>query len=76
MGFKNIEVYLSDGTTTFPHRTSYSSFVKNVIIKPFLEYLPNEQTKRTFLKTFLDNAEQSGLGLTLDYVRLNIMAQK
>jgi SAM-dependent methyltransferase len=76
IGYKNIEVYLSDGTATFPNRTSYSTFVKNVIIKPFLEYLPNEQIKRRFFKTFLDNVEQSGLDWTLDYLRLNIMAQK
>jgi trans-aconitate 2-methyltransferase len=76
IGFKNIKVYLSDGTTTFTNRTSYSSFVETAIIKPFLEYLPNEQIKRSFLKTFLDNIEQSRLAWTLDYVRLNIVAQK
>ena len=50
--------------------------METAIIKPFLEYLPNEQIKRPFLKTFLGNIEQSGLAWTLDYVRLNMVAQK
>lgn len=77
IGFKNIKVYLSDGTTIFSNRSSYSRFVRNVILKPFLQYLPNEKIKARFLKTFLDNVEEGESGAwTLDYVRLNIMAEK
>jgi trans-aconitate 2-methyltransferase len=76
IGFTNIDVNLSDGITTFPDSESYSQFIKTVVMKPFLQYLPDDQLKDRYLKLFLDKVEKSGLSWTLDYVRLNILAQK
>ena len=67
-----VNVYLSDGSTTFLDRKSYSEFVETVVLRPFLEYLPNEKLKSKYLQLFLDKVEKSGLSWVLDYVRLNI----
>jgi trans-aconitate 2-methyltransferase len=76
IGFTNIDVYPSDGTTTFPDSKSYSQFVKTIVMKPFLRYLPDDQLKDRYLKLFLERVEKSGLFWTLDFIRLNIIAQK
>jgi len=76
IGFTNIDVYLSDAITTFPDSKTYSQFVKTVVMKPFLQYLPDDQLKDKYVKLFLDTVEKSGLSWSLDFVRLNIIAQK
>lgn len=76
IGFKNVNVYLSNGYTTFSDQKSYSEFIKTVVMRPFLDYLPNEKIKSKYLNLFLDKVEQSNLSWILDYVRLNIMADK
>jgi trans-aconitate 2-methyltransferase len=76
IGFTNIDVYLSDGITTFPDSKSYSQFVKTIVMKPFLRYLPDDQLKDRYLKLFLERVEESRLSWTLDFIRLNIMADK
>jgi trans-aconitate 2-methyltransferase len=75
IGFENISVFLSDGTTRFAGRKSYSDFVSTVIMKPYLENLPKKQLKQKFLRLFLDRVEEMKLAWTLDYVRLNITAE-
>jgi hypothetical protein len=44
-------------------------------MKPYLENLPKKQLKQKFLRLFLDRVEEMKLAWTLDYVRLNIMAE-
>jgi hypothetical protein len=75
IGFENIRVFLSDGTTSFADCKSYSDFVSTVIMRPYLENLPKKQLKHRFLRLFLDRVEEMKLAWTLDYVRLNIMAE-
>jgi trans-aconitate 2-methyltransferase len=76
IGFTNIDVYLSKAITTFPDSKAYSQFVKTVVMKPFLQYLPDDQLKDKYVKLFLDTVEKSRLSWSLDFVRLNIIAQK
>jgi hypothetical protein len=64
-------------------REIYSRFVKTVIIKPFLEQLPEEKIKDKYLESFLNEVEnnssssnESQTTWSLDYVRLNIIAEK
>ena len=76
IGFTNIDVYLSDAITTFPDSKAYSQFVKTVVMKPFLQYLPDDQLKDRYVKLFLETVEKSRLSWSLDFVRLNIIAQK
>jgi trans-aconitate 2-methyltransferase len=75
IGFENIRVFLSDGTSSFADRKSYSDFVSTIIMRPYLENLPKKQLKHRFLRLFLDRVEEMKLAWTLDYVRLNITAE-
>ena len=74
--FKDIKVNLSKRTTAFSDRQSFANFVKTVIMKPFLSYLPNAKRKDQFIGVFLDEFEQSGPGWLLDFMRLGIFARK
>ncbi|MGC2668795.1 MAG: hypothetical protein WA220_06395 [Candidatus Nitrosopolaris sp.] len=40
-GFKNIDVALSNECAKLVEHTRYSSFMKTVVMKPFLDYLTN-----------------------------------
>ena len=74
--FKDIKVNLSKRTTVFSDRQSFANFVKTVIMKPFLSYLPNAKRKDQFLGVFLAEFEQAGAGWLLDFMRLGIFARK
>jgi hypothetical protein len=57
-------------------------FVKTVIMKPFLERLPDDEIRNRYLELFLHEVEERSnrskkLTLwSLDFVRLNIIADK
>jgi hypothetical protein len=66
-------------------REIYSRFVKTVIMKPFLERLPDDKLRNRYLELFLQEVEKSSASISsnksqtpwsLDYVRLNIIADK
>ncbi|HEU4445790.1 MAG TPA: methyltransferase domain-containing protein, partial [Nitrososphaeraceae archaeon] len=75
--FKDIQVNLSKLTTSFSDRESFAIFVKTVIMKTFLDYLPDAKKKDQFLDTFLKEFEHSSSGAwSLDFLRLGIFARK
>ena len=74
--FRDIQVNLSRRTTTFSDRESFANFVKTVIMKPFLGYLPYAKKRDQFVDVFLDEFEQLGVGWLLDFMRLDIFARK
>jgi trans-aconitate methyltransferase len=74
--FKDIQVNLSKLTTTFSDHESFANFVKTVIMKAFLGYLPNAKKKDQFVDTFLIEFEHSGGAWSLDFMRLDIFARK
>jgi trans-aconitate 2-methyltransferase len=74
--FRDIQVNLSKRTTSFSDRGEFAIFVKAVIMKPFLGYLPDAKKKEEFLDAFLKEIELSGWKWSLDYVRLGIFARK
>lgn len=74
--FRDIQVSLSKQTTIFSDRQSFAIFVKTVIMKPFIGYLPDAKKKAQFLDAFLNEIERSGLTWSLDYMRLRIFARK
>ena len=74
--FRDIEVNLSKQTTTFSDRESFAIFVKTVIMKAFLGYLPNAKKKDQFLDAFLNEFEHSGRAWSLDFMLLSIFARK
>jgi trans-aconitate methyltransferase len=75
-GFKDIKVDLSSQTIPFSDRHSFATFVKAVIMKPFMGYLPDAKKKEQFLNSFLNEFERAGWALSLDFMRLSIFARK
>jgi hypothetical protein len=74
--FKDIKVNLSSQTIPFSDHQSFATFVKTVIMKPFLGHLPGVKKQEQFLDAFLNDFECSGWALSLDFVRLSISARK
>jgi trans-aconitate 2-methyltransferase len=73
--FKDIQVNLSKKSTSFSDRESFAIFVKTVIMKPFLGYIPDSK-KDEFLDAFLNELERSGRPWSLDFMLLSIFARK
>ena len=83
IGYVNTKVQLHDDLVIMTNREIYSRFVKTVIMKPFLEHLPDDKIRNRYLKLFLHEVEKrsnsskkSQTLWSLDYVRLNIIADK
>lgn len=74
--FRNIQVNLSKRVTIFPDRHSFAIFIRTVIMKPFLGYLPDAKKKEQFLDVFLNEFERSGWEWSVDFMRLGISAEK
>ena len=78
IGYTDIQVYLEDYPVTFKDKTSYSIYLKTVVLGPYLKFLNSEKLQNSFLQRIIqlkenENEEQM---LTLDYKRLNIFATK
>ena len=81
IGYTNTRVSLHNDCVSLTNRKIYTRFVKTVIMKPFLEPLPNDEIRNTFLELFLHEVEKTSSRRcqaiwSLDYVRLNIIAYK
>jgi trans-aconitate 2-methyltransferase len=81
IGYINTKVHLHNDPVILTNREIYSKFVKTVIMKPFLERLPDDETRNRYLELFLDEVENRSSKIStkpwsLDYVRLNITAEK
>lgn len=74
--FRDIQVNLSRKSTSFSDRESFAIFVKTVIMKPFLGYIPGPKKKDEFLDAFLDELERSDQSWSLDFMLLSIFARK
>jgi hypothetical protein len=82
-GFTNSNVSLHKDCINLISRKKYSRFVKTIIMKPFLEQIPEEKIKNKYLESFLHEVENISFSSnefqttrSLDYVRLNIIAEK
>jgi len=81
IGYTNTRVSLHNDCVSLTNRKIYARFVKTVIMKPFLERLPNDEIRNRFLELFLHEVEKTSSRRckaiwSLDYVRLNIIAYK
>jgi trans-aconitate 2-methyltransferase len=81
IGYTNNKVHLHNAHVTMTNRKVYFRFVKTVIMKPFLECLPDDKLRKRYLDSFLylvqkKNTNRSQSPWSLDYVRLNIIADK
>ena len=87
-GYVNTRVFSSSNHVILPNRRVYSKFVKTVVIKSYLDHLSRDnddddidKLKTLFLDVFLDKIEKCGNNNSsaswfLDFVRLNIIAQR
>ena len=87
-GYVNARVFSSSDCVILPNRRVYSKFVKTVVLKSYLEHLSREndhpdidKLKKLFLDVFLGEVEKCGNKNSseswfLDFVRLNIIAQR
>jgi trans-aconitate 2-methyltransferase len=90
VGFKDIQARLEEKKAKFGNFQEYILFMKTVVMKPYLSYLPttenNNKIKNLFINEFLNelsnknknynpNGKQD-LDLELNYIRLNITARK
>jgi trans-aconitate 2-methyltransferase len=76
VGFKEIKVDLSSQIISFSERHSFATFVRTVIMKPFLGYLPDANRKEQFIEAFLNQFEGHGWPWSLEFMRLTISARK
>ncbi len=76
VGFKEIQVDLSSQITSFSDRQSFATFVRTVVMKPFLGYLPDTNRKERFVEAFLNDFEGHGWPWSLEFMRLTISARK
>jgi trans-aconitate 2-methyltransferase len=74
--FRDIQVNLSKKSTSFSDRESFAIFVKIVIMKPFLGYIPDSKKKDEFLDAFLNELERPGQSWSLDFMLLSIFTRK
>lgn len=75
-GFKNASAHLSAAPVTFADRGQFSTFVKTLVVRAHLARLPAAH-QGSFLEAYLDECErQPQKKWLLDYVRLNITAEK
>src|SRR3712207_9033703 len=78
IGYNNIKVYLSEASISFVNKSSYSLYLKTVVLGPYLRYIPSDNDKEEYLESILNEIEQNHFEMiwNLDYVRLNILADK
>jgi trans-aconitate 2-methyltransferase len=86
IGYVSTKIHLYNDCVNLIDREVYSRFVKTVIMKPFLERLPDDKLRNRYLELFLQEVEKSSASISssnksqtrwsLDYVRLNIIADK
>jgi trans-aconitate 2-methyltransferase len=58
IGYINIKVHLHTDCVNLPDREIYSRFVKTVIMRPFLEHLPEDKIKNRYLELFLEGGKK------------------
>jgi trans-aconitate methyltransferase len=87
-GYVNARVFSSSDCVILPNRRVYSKFVKTVVLKSYLEHLSRDndhpdvdKLEKLFLDVFLGEVEKCGdnnssASWFLDFVRLNIIAQR
>lgn len=75
-GFVEPEVTIEPAPTSFRDRESFEKFVRAVVLRPYLQALPDEATRSRFVEAFLRRVEASREGYVLDYVRLNVTASR
>jgi trans-aconitate 2-methyltransferase len=75
-GFESIDTGSEEKPTAFENPAEFQQFVASVILQRHLERLPTEGLRQAFLGTLTAECAQATPPLLLDYIRLNLEAQK
>jgi trans-aconitate methyltransferase len=59
IGYINTKVHLHNDCVNLANGEIYSRFVKAIIMKPFLEHLPDDKIRNRYLELFLEEVEKS-----------------
>ncbi len=74
-GFEAVRCALQAAPTSFPSAEAYRAFASTVVLRHVLARLPGELAE-PYLDRLVALAQTSPFGLSLDYVRLDLRAQK
>jgi trans-aconitate 2-methyltransferase len=74
-GFSQIETSIESAPTTLANADVFAEFVSNVILRPHLEALPNQQLKNDLVRDLTDLASHDDPPFSLDYWRLNLQGR-
>ena len=74
-GFRDIDTSLETAPVAFEDEAAYRAFVSTVVFRLHLAKLPDE-LRLAFLDELVERVRPMPEGFTLDYVRLNLRAQK
>jgi trans-aconitate 2-methyltransferase len=75
-GFIDIQTNIEAAPTVLDDRKHYSEFIKTVIVRTYLERLPNSSLRDQYVAELADQAETDTPPFLLDYWRLNLSARK
>lgn len=75
-GFVSIETSLEQAPTTFPNAHEFQQFVESVILHRHLERIPEPALRQRILAELGRQASADDPPYLLDYVRLNLQAQR
>jgi trans-aconitate 2-methyltransferase len=74
-GFADVDTWLEPAPADFPARDDYVTYLRSVVLGPYLERLP-EALHAPFVQATADQAARTGLGYRVDYVRLNLAGRR
>jgi trans-aconitate 2-methyltransferase len=75
-GFVEIETSVVEQPTTFASEQEFTDFITKVVFGVFLERLPDEALRASFIAPLVEQAKRDEPPLTLDYWRLNLRARR
>lgn len=75
-GFVDIQTNLEAAPTVLDDRKHYTEFVKTVIVRTYLDQLPDEDLRQQYVSALADQAATDDPPFLLDYWRLNLSARK
>ena len=73
-GFTEVETWLEETPTVFESETVYREFLTNVIFHHFLEVIPDQKLRASFIEKLVEQGRGDNPPFLIDYWRLNIQA--
>jgi trans-aconitate methyltransferase len=75
-GFVDVQTSVESAPTAMEDRTRFTEFVSTVIVRTYLERIPEAGLRRQYVAQLADQAAADNPPFVLDYWRLNLSARK